>query len=56
MTREELNQKNDAELEKMRGILQEIHDELNHGQLKKLLKNEKIKAAFDRFGVVCEEG
>lgn len=36
-------------------VLETICDELNHGQLKKLVKNEKIKEAFDRFGVKYEE-
>ena len=31
--------------------LQTVYDELNNGQQKKLLKNENIKALFDRFGV-----
>ena len=32
-------------------ILQMISDDLNKGQRQKLLKNEKIKEAFDLFGV-----
>jgi hypothetical protein len=36
-------------------VLETICAELNHGQLKKLVKNEKIKKAFDRFGVTYEE-
>lgn len=31
--------------------LQEVFDELNNGQQKKLLKNENIKALFDRYNV-----
>lgn len=31
--------------------LQTVYDELNNGQQKKLLKNETIKALFERFGV-----
>lgn len=31
--------------------LQEVYDELNNGQQKKLLKNENIKALFDRYNV-----
>ena len=31
--------------------LQTIYNELNNGQQKKLLKNEDIKALFDRYGV-----
>lgn len=32
-------------------ILQMISDEMNKGQRQKLLKNEKIKEAFDLFDV-----
>ena len=31
--------------------LQTMYDALNHGQQKKILKNEKVKALFDRYGV-----
>ena len=31
--------------------LQTVYDELNNGQQKKLLKNENIKALFERYGV-----
>ncbi len=31
--------------------LQTVYDELNNGQQKKLLKNEAIKALFERYGV-----
>lgn len=31
--------------------LQTVYDELNNGQQQKLLKNEDIKALFDRYGV-----
>lgn len=31
--------------------LQIVYDELNNGQQKKLLKNEKIKELFERYGV-----
>lgn len=31
--------------------LQLVFNELNHGQQKKILKNENIKALFDRYGV-----
>lgn len=32
--------------------LQTVYDELNNGQQKKLLKNEAIKALFERYEVV----
>lgn len=31
--------------------LQLVYNELNHGQQKKLLKEEAIKSLFDRYGV-----
>jgi ribosomal protein S20 len=31
--------------------LQTVYDELNNGQQKKILKSEKVKEIFDRFGV-----
>ena len=31
--------------------LQTVYDELNNGQQKKLLKNENIKALFERYEV-----
>lgn len=34
--------------------LQLIIDELNHGQKQKLVKNEKVKALLDRYGVEHE--
>ena len=35
--------------------LQLVYDTLNQGQQKKLLKDEKVKALFDRYGVVYSE-
>ena len=32
--------------------LQTVYDALNQGQQKKLLKDEAVKALFDRYGVV----
>lgn len=49
-------QKNfDARFAEFKDVLQEISDTLNKGQRKQLLKNEKIKREFDRFGVEYEE-
>ena len=31
--------------------LQTMYDALNHGQQKKIVKNEKVKALFDRYSV-----
>ena len=38
-----------------RDTLQKMYDELNHGQQKKMLKNEEIKTLFDRYGVKYTE-
>ena len=35
--------------------LQLVYDTLNQGQQKKLLKDEKVKALFDRYGVAYSE-
>ena len=37
--------------EETREALQTVYDELNNGQQKKLLKNEAIKALFERYEV-----
>jgi hypothetical protein len=34
--------------------LQTVFDALNKGQQNKILKNEEVKALFDRYGVVTE--
>lgn len=31
--------------------LQTVYDALNHGQQQKILKNDKVKALFDLYGV-----
>ena len=35
--------------------LQTMYNELNQGQQKKIAKNEKVKALFDRYGVEYEK-
>ena len=35
--------------------LQTVYDALNKGQQKKILKNEAVKALFDRYGVMYTE-
>ena len=37
------------------GALQLVYDTLNKGQKQKLVNDEKIKALFDRYGVVYSE-
>jgi hypothetical protein len=55
MRKQELTAAVDATMADFKVILETIYAELNHGQQKKLVKNEKIKEAFDRFGVKYEE-
>ena len=35
-----------------KAALQTVYDSLNQGQQKKLIKDEKVKALFDLYGVV----
>ena len=35
--------------------LQTVYDSLNQGQQKKIVKDEKVKALFDRYGVEYSE-
>lgn len=51
MLRQELFDKVKAVKEETKTALQTVYDELNNGQRKKLLKNENIKALFERYGV-----
>ena len=51
MKREDLFNKVAAVKSETKEALQLVYDELNHGQQKKILKNENIKALFDRYGV-----
>ena len=40
--------------EDTRAALQTVYDALNHGQQQKLLKDAKVKALFDHYGVSYE--
>ena len=40
--------------EETRIALQTVYDSLNQGQQKKLIKDEKVKALFDRYGVTYD--
>ena len=51
MDKKTLNEAVKACKEETREALQTVYDELNNGQQKKLLKNEAIKALFERYGV-----
>lgn len=51
MLKTELNQAVDNCRIQTREALQTIYNELNHGQQKQIVKNEKVKALFDLYGV-----
>ena len=55
ITKEHLNTAVEAAKGETREALQTVYDALNNGQRKKLVKNESVKAIFDRFGVEYEE-
>lgn len=47
----ELNEKVAATKDTVKHALQTMYDTLNHGQQQKIVKDEKVKALFDRYGV-----
>lgn len=51
MTKQELSTLVTAYKERTRDALTVVYDALNNGQRKQLLKDEKVKALFDQFGV-----
>lgn len=51
MLKQELFEKVSALKADTKTALETVYNELNNGQQKKLLKNEAIKALFDRYGV-----
>lgn len=52
MLKSELNQAVEVYRNKTREALQTVYDALNHGQQKQIVKDEKVKALFDLYGVV----
>lgn len=54
MTKQELMTKTDAVLEETREALQTVYNALNHGQKQKIVKDENVRALFERYGVACE--
>lgn len=51
MTKTELNAAVEAAKLETRNALQTVYDALNQGQQKQIVKDEAVKALFDRFGV-----
>ena len=54
MTKAELNNAVDAARAETKEALQTVYDALNQGQQKKIVKDEKVKALFDLYGVEYE--
>lgn len=52
MTKNELKQKTDKAVNETRDALQTVYDALNNGQQKQIVKDEAVKALFDRYGVI----
>lgn len=55
MRKSELNAAVKAMKEETRNALQILYDAMNHGQQKQIVKNEKVKTLFDRYGVEYTE-
>ena len=51
MKKQDLFDKVTAVKMETKNALQTMYDALNQGQQKKILKNEEVKALFDRYGV-----
>lgn len=51
MTKEQLTNAVDVTMQTTKDALQTVYDSLNNGQQKKILKDEKVKALFDLYGV-----
>ena len=51
MTKTELNEAVKAFKKETKDALQPVYDALNEGQKKQIVKDEKVKALFDRFEV-----
>lgn len=54
MKKSEVDTKTQAVINDTTEALQTVYDALNSGQQKKIIKNEKVKALFDRYGVTYE--
>ncbi len=54
MTKTELTEAVKAAKAETKDALQTVYDSLNHGQQKQIVKDEKVKALFDLYGVVYE--
>lgn len=55
MTKEQLTVAVEAAKAETKTALQTVYDSLNQGQQKKIVKEEKVKALFDLYGVEYTE-
>ena len=55
MTKNQLTEAVDKAKIEAKEALQTMYDALNQGQRKKIVKNEAVKALFDRYGVEYTE-
>lgn len=55
MTKTKLTAAVEAAKAETRNALQTVYDALNHGQQKKIVKDEAVKKLFDLYGVEYEE-
>lgn len=51
MNKEALDKSVENHITETGAALQTVYDELNQGQQKKILKNDTVKALFDRYGI-----
>ena len=55
ITKEKLQQNAQKAKNQHKNALQIVYDSLNHGQQKKIVKNEEVKKIFDLYGVNYKE-
>ena len=55
MTKNQLEHKINAIVNETQTALQTMYNALNQGQQKKIVKDEKVKALFDRYGVTYNQ-
>ena len=55
MTRKELIAAVENAKTETKSALQTVYDSMNHGQQKKIVKDEAVKALFDLYGVEYSE-
>lgn len=51
MTKDELTAKTDAAITEIQNALQTMYNAMNNGQQKQIVKDDAVKALFDRYGV-----